>query len=87
MSSRHGEIAIKDDRLLEVGDIIDLQASSEMDVEGKIVCPGFIDTHTHDDRVLFSDPKTNIYIFLIKMDLKQIISLINILRALLLLEI
>ena len=28
-----------------------------MDVSGKIVAPGFIDVHTHDDRALFATPE------------------------------
>ena len=55
--SRHGDVAIRDDRLLAVGEMGDLPASREFDVAGKVVCPGFVDTHTHDDRVLLSDPK------------------------------
>ena len=56
-ASRHGDVAIRDDRLLAVGEVGGLSASRELDVGGKVVCPGFVDTHTHDDRVLLSDPK------------------------------
>ena len=58
-SSQYGDLAILDDRLLAVGELGDLQAGRELDVAGKAVCPGFVDTHTHDDRVLLSDPKMN----------------------------
>ena len=58
-SSQYGDLAILDDRLLAVGELGDLQAGRELDVSGKAVCPGFVDTHTHDDRVLLSDPKMN----------------------------
>ncbi|MBC8258476.1 MAG: D-aminoacylase [SAR324 cluster bacterium] len=54
--SQSGDVAILDDRLLAVGKIGDLEASRELDVAGKVVCPGFIDTHTHDDRLLLTDP-------------------------------
>ena len=55
--SQYGDMAIRDDRLLEVGELGDLQAVRELDVGGKVVCPGFVDTHTHDDHVLLTDPK------------------------------
>ena len=58
-ASQYGDLAILDDRLLAVGELGDLQAGREIDVAGKAVCPGFVDTHTHDDRVLLSDPKMN----------------------------
>lgn len=54
--SKYGEVAILDDRLLAVGEIGDIQASQELDVGGNAVCPGFVDTHTHDDRILLYDP-------------------------------
>jgi N-acyl-D-amino-acid deacylase len=55
--SNYGDLAILDDRLLAVGELGDFQAASELDVGGKAVCPGFVDTHTHDDHVLLTDPK------------------------------
>ena len=58
-SSQYGDLAILDDRLQAVGELGDLQAGRELDVAGKAVCPGFVDTHTHDDRVFLSVPKMN----------------------------
>ena len=54
--SQYGDVAILNDRLLVVGELEDLQAGRELDVAGKAVCPGFVDTHTHDDHVLLTDP-------------------------------
>ena len=54
--SQYGDVAIQDDRLLAVGETGNIQASRELDVGGKAVCPGFVDSHTHDDRLLLSDP-------------------------------
>ncbi|MEC9220257.1 MAG: D-aminoacylase [SAR324 cluster bacterium] len=54
--SQYGDVAIQDDRLLAVGETGNIQASRELDVGGKVVCPGFVDSHTHDDRLLLSDP-------------------------------
>lgn len=53
---KFGNVAILDDRFLAVGDLGDLSASNEMDLKGRTVCPGFVDSHTHDDKILFSDP-------------------------------
>ena len=54
--SQYGDVAIQNDRLLAVGETGNIQASRELDVGGKVVCPGFVDGHTHDDRLLLSDP-------------------------------
>jgi len=51
-----GGVAIKDDRIVAVGDISDFSADQKIDAMGSVVCPGFIDCHTHDDRALLDDP-------------------------------
>jgi len=38
--SQYGDVAIQDDRLLAVGETGNIQASRELDVGGKVVCPG-----------------------------------------------
>ena len=48
------DVAIAGDRIAAVGP--GLPKSGEIDVSGKIVAPGFIDVHTHDDRALFATP-------------------------------
>ncbi len=46
-----GALAIKDGRILAVGKTAELRATfraaREMDVSGKVLCPGFVDPHTH----------------------------------------
>lgn len=46
-----GALAIKDGRILAVGKTAELRATfraaCEMDVSGKVLCPGFVDPHTH----------------------------------------
>ncbi|OKO88267.1 D-aminoacylase [Bradyrhizobium sp. NAS80.1] len=49
-----GDIAIAGDRIDLVGDLGDAKAASEIDATGLVVAPGFIDSHTHDDRMLLS---------------------------------
>ena len=53
---RRGDVAISGDRILDVGDLSRLSGAREIDAGGHVVAPGFIDTHTHDDRVVLSGP-------------------------------
>ncbi|HTV43720.1 MAG TPA: D-aminoacylase [Stellaceae bacterium] len=50
------DVAITGDRIAEIGAIGRATGAREIDVAGKIVAPGFIDVHTHDDRALFATP-------------------------------
>lgn len=54
-----GSIAIRDGRISAIDRSErgpDAQAVEEIDATGRIVCPGFIDVHTHYDAQLFWDP-------------------------------
>ncbi|HEY3909865.1 MAG TPA: D-aminoacylase [Stellaceae bacterium] len=51
------DVAIVGNRIAEVGAIGKTAGAREIDVSGKIVAPGFIDVHTHDDRALFATPQ------------------------------
>ena len=51
-----GDIGIRDGRIADLGPLHDANAEREIDAQGKIAAPGFIDAHTHDDRLLSSDP-------------------------------
>lgn len=50
------DIGIKDGKIEEIGIISENDAGETINVEGKIVCPGFIDTHSHSSLLLFEDP-------------------------------
>jgi len=50
-----GSVAIKDGRILQVGRKIELPTSESIDAKGMIICPGFIDAHSHSDFVYFVD--------------------------------
>ncbi|MBT3358689.1 MAG: D-aminoacylase [Rhodospirillales bacterium] len=50
------DVAVTGGRIVATGDLSDWQAAERIDATGLIVAPGFIDAHTHDDRLLFSDP-------------------------------
>ncbi len=53
---RRADVAIGSDRITAIGEIGGIAGAREIDVSGKIVAPGFIDVHTHDDRALFATP-------------------------------
>jgi N-acyl-D-amino-acid deacylase len=50
-----GDVAIRGDRIVAVGRRLSLKASREIDANGFIVAPGFIDPHTHMGSALASD--------------------------------
>jgi N-acyl-D-amino-acid deacylase len=52
-----GDIGIKDGRILAIGDLASEASSKNLDIQGYVVAPGFIDTHSHADRA-FGSPET-----------------------------
>ena len=50
------DIGVRDGRIAEIGALKTAGAARVIDAAGHIAAPGFIDVHTHDDRLLFSDP-------------------------------
>ena len=50
------DIGVAQGRIVEVGSI-NGKAKKEIDASGKIAAPGFIDAHTHDDRLMLSSPE------------------------------
>jgi N-acyl-D-amino-acid deacylase len=51
-----GDVAIAEGRIQAVGSHIQADAREELDISRYVVCPGFIDAHTHSDYVFFVDP-------------------------------
>lgn len=50
------DVAIAGQRIAAIGNLAAVSADQVVDAAGKIVAPGFIDSHTHDDRYLIVDP-------------------------------
>lgn len=53
---RKADIGVTGDRVAAIGDLSGAAASTRVDASGRIVAPGFIDVHTHDDHALLSKP-------------------------------
>ena len=51
-----GDIGIRGDRIARIGSLKDARGKQEIDLAGRVAAPGFIDAHTHDDRLLLSKP-------------------------------
>lgn len=50
------DVALKGDRIAAVGVPGSLKGDNEIDAAGKVVAPGFIDVHTHDDTYIIDNP-------------------------------
>lgn len=50
------DVGIRGDRIAQIGDLGDAEATTIIDATGQIVAPGFIDVHTHSDGWLLHEP-------------------------------
>lgn len=50
------DIGIRGEKIARVGSLNGATATREIDAAGLIAAPGFIDAHTHDDRLMLSSP-------------------------------
>ena len=51
------DVGVRGDRIVAVG-TVDETAARVVDADGLLVCPGFIDMHTHSDIQLLANPRT-----------------------------
>ncbi|MCK5844620.1 MAG: D-aminoacylase [Victivallales bacterium] len=57
------DVGICGDRIEAVGDLSNADAHQTIDAIGKMVCPGFIDAHSHSDAYLLIEPRASSKIF------------------------
>src|SRR5205814_9944161 len=50
------DIGVSGGRIAAIGRLDSVHAHIELDASGKVAAPGFIDAHTHDDRLMLSAP-------------------------------
>ena len=60
------DIAIKDGKIVKIGDITE-KATHTINAAGKVVSPGFIDIHMHEERFLQNGMKYDIAEYMLKM--------------------
>ena len=60
--SYRGDIAVKDGRIIEIGDLKGRSAKEVIDADGLVVAPGFIDLHSHGEREIRDMPGADNYI-------------------------
>ncbi|WP_417260194.1 N-acyl-D-amino-acid deacylase family protein [Celeribacter sp.] len=53
---RLGAVAVTDDQIVAIGDLSDWRGGVDVDCEGMILAPGFIDPHVHYDEAVLTDP-------------------------------
>lgn len=54
--SFEGDLAVRDGRIMALGDLGKTTADRVIDADGLALAPGFIDSHCHDDRALIDMP-------------------------------
>lgn len=53
---RRADVAVRDGRVVAIGDLAGTAAAERIDATGRFLCPGFIDLHAHSDLPLLADP-------------------------------
>jgi N-acyl-D-amino-acid deacylase len=51
------DVGVRGDRIAQIAPLAHARGTVEIDATDKVVAPGFIDAHTHDDRLLLSNPE------------------------------
>jgi N-acyl-D-amino-acid deacylase len=54
---RKADVALRGDKIVRVGQVEKGEAAREISAAGKVVAPGFIDTHSHSDLMALAEPE------------------------------
>jgi N-acyl-D-aspartate/D-glutamate deacylase len=58
--SYKGDIGIKGEVIEKIGNLAGAEAARRVDAAGRVVCPGFIDVHSHADLAFFKEDHANV---------------------------
>lgn len=56
------ELLVENGKIAKIADVINDEADKVIDAKGRVVCPGFIDTHSHSDLMMLVNPYNEIKI-------------------------
>ena len=57
------DIGVTGDRIVGIGDLSRTESKTVLDAKGKVVCPGFVDAHSHSDAYLLIEPSASSKIY------------------------
>ena len=57
-----GDLLIEDDRITKISSEVNEDVDRIIDARDRVVCPGFIDTHSHSDLVILVNPYNEVKI-------------------------
>ncbi|HBE9909752.1 TPA: N-acyl-D-amino-acid deacylase family protein [Clostridioides difficile] len=57
-----GDILIENEKILKISQDLNEEADKVIDAKGRVICPGFIDTHSHSDLVILVNPYNEVKI-------------------------
>ncbi|MCJ0053807.1 D-aminoacylase [Clostridioides difficile] len=57
-----GDILIENEKILKISQDLNEEAEKVIDAKGRVICPGFIDTHSHSDLVILVNPYNEVKI-------------------------
>ncbi len=50
------DVAVKDGKILKIGDLKGITSTRKISIKNRVIAPGFIDAHAHDDRACLDHP-------------------------------